>query len=311
MKMPRQLLVLIAFILVVLGLSSCGSKSPAGAGRPAGIAQEALKGQAVIFDQYAQGDALTIRVTGVPPEPQGFVLQGWLLGPSGALNLGLLTPKEGRLDFHWNSPQGKNLVHEYTKVEATWEPGSGSNSPTGRVVFLGKISLLGQQLFQQTGKAPQAPALGLQSQVDLSVEHAGMAKAAAQLEDWSEMKAHLEHVINILEGRHGALFGDYLGTGVPQNPGDGWGAKTYAKEVKNLLLSAGQNSVNAVYHEFQTETNTVENTCLAMLKHFQVTKVPTLLAQLTKTVKHLKAGPAHQLYQLAQKSLTIPLESPQ
>ncbi|NNM53994.1 MAG: hypothetical protein HKM05_04640 [Spirochaetales bacterium] len=311
MKMPHQLVFVSAVIALVFGVSSCGAKAPGNAPSAAGFRQETLQGQAVIFDEYAQDDALAISVKGVPPEPQGFVLQGWLLGPSSALNLGLLTPKKGRIDFHWNSPQGKNLVHEYTKVEATWEPVSVRNSPTGKVVFSGKIPLLGQQLFQQTGKAPQAPAIGLQSQVDLSAEHAGMARAAAQLEDWSEMKAHLEHVINILEGRHGALFGDYLGTGVPQNPGDGWGAKTYAEEVKNLLSSAGQNSVNAVYQKFQAETSAVENTCLAMLKHFQVTKVPTLLAELTKTVNQLKAGPAHQLYQFAQQTLTIPLESPQ
>ena len=289
-------------LLLTEALSSCSAPSKTPVAMP-------FHGEAVIYDQYAQCDAFVLKVTGAPPSA-GLVYQAWLLGPHGPLSLGILTSKNGNIVFHWNSPKGSNLVQTYNAFETTWEPGPGSRTPTGKVVFSGQFPLLGAKLFRESGPAPQAPALGLQSQVDLSVEHAGMAKAAAQLEDWSEMKAHLEHVINILEGRHGALFGDYLGTGVPQNPGDGWGAKTYANEVKDLLLSAGHSSVTAVYQDFQVETNKVEDTCLAMLKHFQGAKVPSLLAELTKTITHLKTGPTRELYHLAQQTLTIPLERP-
>lgn len=273
-----------------------------------------FKGQAKIYDQYAPEDAFSLRVTGAPEAPAGFVYEGWLVGPQGPLNLGLLAltteeTKPGEMSFHWTSPKGSNLVQEYTEFEATWEPQGGSSAPTGRVVFSGKISSLGAELFRQKDQAPQPPALGLQSQVALAVEHAGMAKAAAQLQDWSEMKAHLEHVINILEGRKGALYGDYLGTGVPQNPGDGWGARTYAQQTFDLLKSSeSRDSATMVYQTFQTETGVVEKTCLALLKHFEASRAPGLVIQLSQQVKSLEQGPTQKLYQLALQTLTIPLE---
>ena len=49
------------------------------------------------------------------------------------------------------------------------------------------------------------------------------------------MRTHSEHVINIIEGTNGPRFADYTGDGRAENPGDGFGALPYARQIAALL----------------------------------------------------------------------------
>jgi hypothetical protein len=297
-----------AFVLLVGLLISCSPENARSAS-PSLL----LQGTAAFADKFAHDDAFFLQVSGVPALKSDQTYQGWLIGPKGILNLGLLNRSaEGKIALSWASPTGFDLVSAYTGFQATVEPAEGSSSPTGPIAFAGKILPLGIKLFAQPGEAPSAAAPGLQSQTDLASEHAGMAQAAAQIGNWNEMKAHLEHVVNILEGAHGAKYGDYLGTGVPQNPGDGWGARTYAQEVAKLLTQDSALSSEAISAEkdYQTDADAVEQTCLTLLKGFKKSQLETLLPDLKKQITSLKTGPAAELYRLAAQTLSFPLETP-
>ncbi|NNM67577.1 MAG: anti-sigma factor [Spirochaetales bacterium] len=297
-----------ALILLLALLFSCSPEN-ARSSSPALL----LQGTAAFADKFAHDDAFFLQVSGVPALKSGQTYQGWLVGPKGILNLGVLSRSdEGKIALSWASPTGFDLVSAYTGFQATVEPAEGSSRPTGPIAFAGKILPLGVKLFSQNGEAPSAPAPGLQSQTDLASEHAGMAQAAAQLGNWNEMKAHLEHVVNILEGVHGSKYGDYLGTGVPQNPGDGWGARTYANNVAQLLTQDSVLSSDALNAEknFQTDAEAVEKTCLTLLKNFKKSQIKTLLPALKTQITTLKTGPAAELYRLAAQTLSFTLETP-
>jgi len=149
----------------------------------------------------------------------------------------------------------------------------------------------------------------MKQQTELAVEHGGMAIAAQEIKAWDEMKAHLEHVINILEGQKGKRFGDYLGTGVPQNPGDGYGVQAYEKDVlQNLTKYAVVTSgLNTLDESFRTDMNSVEDICLAALSLKGEIKAPALMEDLKVRLQALQGGPVAELYRAAQKELSVPV----
>jgi plastocyanin len=57
--------------------------------------------------------------------------------------------------------------------------------------------------------------------------HAKEMQAALQRNDLTDARRHAEHLINLVEGKHGSDYGDTDGNGNVEDPGDGTGALVY------------------------------------------------------------------------------------
>lgn len=62
----------------------------------------------------------------------------------------------------------------------------------------------------------------------IALDHTTFIRDELDLGDLDEARRHAEHVINIVDGANGPLFGDLDGDGLAQNPGDGVGVIPYA-----------------------------------------------------------------------------------
>jgi len=65
--------------------------------------------------------------------------------------------------------------------------------------------------------------IGLRHQAELVMDHVSMTDLATSAQDVAGIRRHAEHLVNLLEGRQGAHFGDVDGDGRVLNPGDGYG----------------------------------------------------------------------------------------
>src|SRR5271169_2491194 len=295
-------------ISLVIGAACLMTLLACGPGRPAQTSADHAavpKGTAVFTDRLATADELTLSMSGVSIPPSGRSYQGWLVGSDGSsyLSLGQLQPApDGTLSFRWDSPTSENLLGHYAGFQATVETGPAGAEPKGPVVFAGSLQASGRSLFGPLPSTPSPVSIGMKQQTELAVEHGEMAIAAQEIKAWDEMKAHLEHVINILEGQKGKRFGDYLGTGVPQNPGDGYGVLAYEKDVLQYLgaYAVVTSGLNTLDESFRTDVHSVEDICMAGLSLKDQSKAPQLMQDLKLRLQALQGGPVAELYRAAQ-----------
>jgi hypothetical protein len=258
------------------------------------------------------GDQFVLSMVDVPAPPGGQAYQGWLVGDDGALtDVGVLNLNpDGSVNLAWNSPNSENLLSRYARFQVTLEPAGGSASPSGPVVLAGgldgEVLTAARRLFVRNDAEPVTPlntafTLGLKAQTDVAVQHVQNAVNAAAIGAMPEMRVHLEHVVNILEGAAGPRFGDYDGSGVAENPGDGFGVKGYAGEVARLL--SGQEAVANAAAEVQTQSAAIQDRCLEILAVQDMPAAAARLAELKTLADQLKAGPVVGLYQAAQEAV--------
>lgn len=82
-----------------------------------------------------------------------------------------------------------------------------------------------------TAEAP--PIAHLQSEADAIALHAEELQAAVQRGNLATARRHAEHLVNLIEGRTGADYGDVDRDGIVEDPGDGVGALVYLQQVRN------------------------------------------------------------------------------
>ena len=94
---------------------------------------------------------------------------------------------------------------------------------------------------------------------------------------------------------------------MPQNPGDGYGAQSYEKDVLQFLgkYTTETSGLNTLDESFRTDMNKVEETCLAALGLKDETRAPALMQNLKLQLQALQDGPVADLYRAAQKELSI------
>jgi len=191
-------------------------------------------GVASFRDKLATADQFVLVMRGVAAPPSGQVYQGWLMGAEGATtSVGTLAPgPDGRVTLEWNAPNSENLLGRYSRFQITLEQGAAKAKPAGKVVFSGalegKALTNARQVLVRNSGQPATPlntafALGLESQASMAAQHVQNAVNADAIGARDEMRVHLEHVVNILEGANGPRFGDHDGSGRAEDPGDGFG----------------------------------------------------------------------------------------
>lgn len=122
-----------------------------------------------------------------------------------------------------------------------------------------------------------AYALGLLAQTDIAHLHFQNASNAAAIGAHEEMRAHLEHIINIPEGMNGPRYSDHDGNGTAENPGDGFGVIGYSAEIGALL--AGQATAAETAAAIQTKSHAIPDTCFNIIT---LTDSATVTAELAE-----------------------------
>ncbi len=228
---------------------------------PAAPPGEALGAQAVGYgtfrDASARNNSFDLKVSGLPA-PAG-QYDAWLTGGTQPLHLGTLKPDDqGNAALSYTDPSGKNLVGEYTGFSITAEAGGSSPAaPSSTVVIANSLpaGVLGpvRQLLVSGASSPKNTpySVGLVSMMNELVQHAKAVSGAAAVGDPQSMDRHIEHMLNILEGKGGPDYGDFDGNGTLQDPGDSFGIDHYVDQIgaqASAASAAGDASLNVKTH---------------------------------------------------------------
>jgi plastocyanin len=228
---------------------------------PAAPPGDALGAQAVGYgtfrDVAAPSDGFDLKVGGLPPASGQY--DAWLTGGGAALHIGTLqVDAQGNAALEYVEPSGKNLVGAYTGFSITAEAGgSAPTAPSSTVVIANSLpaGVLGpvRQLLVSGDSAPNkiAYSAGLVAMIEELVPHAKAVSGAAALGDSASMDRHIEHMLNILEGKGGPDYGDFDGNGTLQDPGDGYGIDHYIDQIgaqAAAASAAGDASQNVKIH---------------------------------------------------------------
>jgi len=270
-------------------------------------------------DQLAVADQFFLTLN-APAPAEGQVYQGWLLSDDETIISTGIIPlaPDGSATLTWNSPNSETLLSRYTQFQITLEPAAGSETPAGPVIFFGRLEgtalANAQRLFVKNEGEPATPldtafALGLRAQTDLAAQHVTNAVNAAAIGAVDEMHAHLEHVVNILEGAGGPRYGDHDGNGTAENPGDGFGVISYAGQIARLIPE--QAAIGATVATIQAQITVIQDKCLEILRIEEPATAAAQLSELQVLIEQLKSGPTASLYQSAQDSVrfdVVPVE---
>jgi len=185
----------------------------------------------------AGGFTLALNQMRLPPAGHHYEL--WLVGAGdAALTLGTPTVEQGRIRYRGESDQ--NLLAAYERAELRIVPDDGAGA--------GEVALVSSQpaafatsvrdLLVGNGEGGAGALPNTDAQLAIAIQHGGFLAEALAAEDFAEARRHAEHVINILDGETGTHYGDLNGDGQAQNPGDGYGVRTYLTDATTAVEAA-------------------------------------------------------------------------
>ncbi len=269
-------------------------------------------GLAGFRDQLAVADQFFVTLTDVPTPPGDQAYQGWLLSDDEIIiSVGMLTlAPDGNATLIWNSPNSENLLSRYVRFQVTLESESGNASPTGKAVFAGGLDgtalTNARRLLVKNDGEPATPlntayALGLLAQTDIAAQHIQNASNAAAIGAQAEMRAHLEHIVNIIEGMGGPRYSDHDTNGTAENPGDGFGVIGYSGQIAAML--AGQETVVETDAAIQAQSVAIQDKCLEVIKLADLTAATAQLVEAERLINQLQTDLVAILYQAVQDSV--------
>ncbi len=191
-----------------------------------GPVQEGPAGMARVQDS-----TLTVRLLNVEAAPEGESYHAWLLAdqPSQAVNLN----RDGSVDWaghqlliSYTQPESVHLFEAYRQFVVSLEPRGSLLAEPSRVVYRGEIGEQTSSLVRLVAEEHPGDPLSanlpdyIALQANHFSSHAGFALDGLEEGDFGAVKLHTEHVINILDGREGELYGDWNGDDSAENPGD-------------------------------------------------------------------------------------------
>jgi hypothetical protein len=271
-------------------------------------------GRAGFQDNLAVADRFVLELSGISAPPDGQVFQGWLIGDDGTvISIGQLSVSAaGEVELAWNSPDSENLISRVSQFQVTLEPVAGSENPTGQLLLAGELAGdaldSARRLFVNNEEEPATPrdiafAVGLIAQTGVALQHVQNAINAAAIGALPEMRSHLEHVVNILEGATGPRFGDHNGNGNAENPGDGFGVLGYTEQIASLL--GHQPSVVDAAASVQVQGAVIQDMCLEILGLQDAAAANEQLGDLKELADQFLADSISGLYQATQSAVSF------
>jgi hypothetical protein len=168
-------------------------------------------------------------MTGAARAPEGFQYEGWLVSDDGsdALSVGIIrVGPGGSASLVYDSPSGENLIATRSGFVISVEPNPDPDpAPSTDKPYVDAVPLAGMMHIRHLVVSwPAGSDTGiltdLSGQLTVAINHARLARNATTLDD---LRTHIHHVINIIEGEGGADFDASFG-----NPGDGIGVLAHA-----------------------------------------------------------------------------------
>jgi hypothetical protein len=271
-------------------------------------------GTAAFRNKLGSLDQVVVTVQNFRPPENGQKYHAWLIADnSDTTYLGeILLSADGSGSLEWNSPEGKNLLAENSRVRITIETEIG-DSPAGSIIIEGKFDdnelMILRSLFNSNQIEPATPRnkpfiQGMLLQFELAIQHIENALNADAIGARNEMFVHLEHVINILEGSNGDRFRDYTGDNQAQNPGDGFGAIEYAKQIVSLTPIHSEELISVVSN-LENRVLELENMAIAILENRA--DAPNI-EEMKIMGQDIQSNEVQKILQLALTSLVIQLE---
>jgi hypothetical protein len=217
--------------------------APAATTLPEVAATAAIPQSGPVSAMVIRDSSLEAQIPGVDTPPAGQSYHAWLVGGEGVEPLHL--NRDGIVDLlgadlvvSFAHPDGVNLLAQYAQFVISLEDeGSLLAQPT-MIVFEGGFDSGAMQLVQLADEVKGGnPVLqNLNSWVTAQAlhffQHSGLALGEVEKENLPGVKSHLEHSLNITEGKTGELFGDWDGDGNVVNPGDAVGLVPYLKLIQ-------------------------------------------------------------------------------
>ncbi|MCE2465544.1 MAG: hypothetical protein J4G01_05625 [Dehalococcoidia bacterium] len=219
-------------------------------------------GTVTISDGIANSDEASISIPKVADLPANEVYEGWFVSDdwSRSISTGILAVQDGGVSQTFTiaspeedgslTPLGINLFAFFDKFVVTIEPAEDTDpDPSDKIYLIGtladNINEIRQINFSNPGSpaysagfhagVPKGAAVGLVEQTGEVSAHAQMALSSMNAGQTSEALAHAEIAVNIITGGTSDLDGDGQGA----NPGDGYGAMTYASDVAAIAGAVG------------------------------------------------------------------------
>jgi uncharacterized phage infection (PIP) family protein YhgE len=92
------------------------------------------------------------------------------------------------------------------------------------------------------------------NQTQIVTQHMAFVRQALEQTDLVEARRHAEHIINILDGKEGFMYGDLDRDGLTENPGDGVGVRIYLDEAHQAALElVNVSSAFSLLSDYQTK----------------------------------------------------------
>jgi len=182
-------------------------------------------------------------MAGVTPPAEGTAYEGWLVSDDGEaeMSVGIMTvASDGSISHTFGSASegytGENLIAGFNTFVITVEsvpdddPGASSNVAFGYSVPLDGIAHMRHLLSDWPSGSGVGIMTNLKAQLDIAINHAELAAASDTIED---VRTHMHHVINVIEGAEGANYDASL-----SDSGDGIGVIAHAQDSKHGSLAA-------------------------------------------------------------------------
>ena len=161
-----------------------------------------------------------------------------------------------------------------------------------------------------TAEAP--PIAHLQSEADAIALHAEELQAAVQRGNLATARRHAEHLVNLIEGRTGADYGDVDRDGIVEDPGDGVGALVYLQQVRNAEGGSSA-QVAALADQVQSTMIKIVADSKAVLQTRDMNAVVAPATELGGLANQMNSGTTNsvpQLVQLLGASTALPTVAP-
>lgn len=199
-----------------------------------------------------------LRVAQLAPPADGQTYQAWLQssGANTAVSLGTLTFVQGQAAL--NGTVENDILQSFDQVLITAEAADAvASAPSATVILQGDINTPATALilnfFATEFASGKGPLFGVEDQLAVAIQHHAFAQESLSAGNLDEAKIHIEHVINILDGRSGATFGDLNGDGQAQNPGDDVGVRAYWEQTTANLTAFAQDDGLTGNQKFYTD----------------------------------------------------------
>lgn len=213
-----------------------------------------------------------LHMDGLDSPTPGSHYELWLTDDNREKTLNLvsqLVVNNGRVNFEGSTEQ--NLLGDYSQVIISLEPDDDPEAGmSDQIAFAGRLP--GESLAhlrQVTFKDPvngKGFLPGAEEQILIAISHAGFVQEALAAGDLNEARRHAEHVVNILEGKEGPHFGDLDGDGLAQNPGDGFGVRSYlAQALEQIQLASETATATADTQLYADRILTTGDNTLALI----------------------------------------------